>query len=282
MTFNLWHGGDAGGHPLSQSVEVIKSAGADVVGVQETGGQAPQGRPRPDHGAKMAQMLGWHYVDQGGRTGVMSRYPIVGTTPRKKGVTIEMPGGRRVHVLNVHFAHAPYQPYQLLGIAYEGGAFIKTEADAIAAARAARGGQVAELLAEIEAVRADGAPVFVTGDFNEPSHLDWTARAAGAGRCPIKVEWPTTKALADAGFADAFRAVRGDEVKDPGHTWTPTTEPGDPKDRHDRIDLVMHRGAGVRVVEVKVVGEKAGVADVVVRPYPSDHRGVVASYLIVR
>src|SRR5688500_1090149 len=55
MTFNLWHGGEAGGQPLSQSVEVIKAAGADVVGVQETGGQAPRGRPRPDHGARIAE-----------------------------------------------------------------------------------------------------------------------------------------------------------------------------------------------------------------------------------
>jgi exonuclease III len=141
---------------------------------------------------------------------------------------------------------------------------------------------VAELLEEIETVRGDGAPVFVTGDFNEPSHLDWTARAAAAGRCPIEVEWPSTKALSDAGFVDAFREVRRDEVREPGHTWTPTTDPGDPKDRHDRIDLVLHRGPGVRLVDVKVVGESAKFADVVVTPYPSDHRAVVASYTIMR
>jgi hypothetical protein len=67
-----------------------------------------------------------------------------------------------------------------------------------------------------------------------------------------------------------------------GNTWTPATEPGDPKDRHDRFYFVMYRGAGVRVSEVKVVGEMGGVAEVVVRPYPSDHRAVAAGFASAR
>src|SRR5688572_10283536 len=38
MSFNLWHGGDAGKQPLSQTLEVIRAAKADIVGLQETGG----------------------------------------------------------------------------------------------------------------------------------------------------------------------------------------------------------------------------------------------------
>src|SRR5687768_10774062 len=84
MTFNLWHGGDAGGQPLEQSVEVIRQAGADIVGLQETHGRGPEGQ-RPDHGARMATMLGWHYVDQGGRTGTLSRWPISSTLGHPAG-----------------------------------------------------------------------------------------------------------------------------------------------------------------------------------------------------
>jgi endonuclease/exonuclease/phosphatase family metal-dependent hydrolase len=278
MTFNLWQGGDQGKQPLGQTAEVIRAAGADVAGLQETAGLAPQGRRRPDNAAKIAAMLGWHYVDQGEGTGIISRYPIVATTPKQRGVEIELPGGARVYVFNVHLMHAPYQPYQLLSIPYGDGVFIKTEREAIEQAKKARGAQVAELLGEIEGIRGDGLAVFVTGDFNEPSHLDWTKPAAAAEKCPIKVEWPSTKALADAGFIDALRKVRPDEVTDRANTWTPTTEPGDPKDRHDRIDLVMFGGSGVRVKEVKLVGEDRRFADVVVRPYPSDHRAVVAEF----
>jgi exodeoxyribonuclease-3 len=84
MTFNIWVGGDAGKQPLSQTAVVIRTAKADVVGLQETGGyQKGKGSPQPDNGRKLAETLGWHYFDQGERTGILSRFPIVTNTPRK-------------------------------------------------------------------------------------------------------------------------------------------------------------------------------------------------------
>ena len=135
MSFNLWHGGDAGGQPLEQSIAVIKQSQADVVGLQETAGIAPEGQPRPDRAAEIARGLGWHYVDQGGRTGVISRFPIIATTPRKWGARLKLPSGRELYMFNAHLAHAPYQPYQLLDIPYEGAPFLKTADEAVQAAR---------------------------------------------------------------------------------------------------------------------------------------------------
>ena len=65
MTFNLWHGGDAGRQPLSQTLEVIRSAKADLVGLQETQGYAKDGQPPRDAARALAGMLGWQYFDQG-------------------------------------------------------------------------------------------------------------------------------------------------------------------------------------------------------------------------
>jgi exodeoxyribonuclease III len=274
MTFNLWHGGEAGKRPLAKTVEVIRAANADIVGLQETGGLSDK-EPRPDNAARIAKTLGWHYVDQGQHTGIISRWPIVETTPRKWGVTIELPGGRRVRVFNVHFNHAPYQPYQLLGIPYADAPFIKTAAEAVAEAKAARGDEVTRLLSELKPAIKGGDPVFVTGDFNEPSHLDWTVAATEAKRCPLSVDWPTTRSVMAAGLIDALRAVRPDPVQDPCCTWTPITQPGDPKDRHDRIDLVLTSCRPEQVLEAKIVGERADAADIVVADYPSDHRAVV-------
>jgi endonuclease/exonuclease/phosphatase family metal-dependent hydrolase len=278
MTFNLWHGGDQGNQPLEQSAAVIRAANADVVGLQETAGLAPKGQPRPDNSLKLAKLLNYHHLDQGNNTAILSRHPIVATTPLKKGATVQLPTAQRIHVFNVHLMHAPYQPYQLLNIPYQDGPFIKTEQEAIVQAKKARGAQVADLLREIESVTAEGLPVFITGDFNEPSHLDWTQAAADAGKCPIKVEWPTTKALADAGFTDALRNVRPDPLNDQANTWTPITDSTDPKDRHDRIDFVLSRGPGVKVVQANLVGENPRFAQIVVHPYPSDHRSVVATF----
>src|SRR5262245_19265129 len=62
MSFNIWVGGDAGKQPLSQTMEVIRVAKADVIGLQETGGfEKEKGARRPDNGRKLAEMLGWHY-----------------------------------------------------------------------------------------------------------------------------------------------------------------------------------------------------------------------------
>ena len=277
MTFNLWHGGDAGKQPLTQTLEVIRAAQADLVGFQETGGFEKDGR-RPDNGRRLAEMLGWNYVDQGDRTGVLSRYPVVTNTPAKWGVQVRLPSGRTAWMFNAHLMHAPYQPYQLLSIPYGDGRFIRTGAEAVDEARKARGAQVGRLVAELRPALADGGPVFLTGDFNEPSHLDWTPRTVAAGLCPVAVEYPSTKAVSDAGMRDAFRVVFPDEVKFPGRTWTPTTRPDDPKDHHDRIDFVHFAGKGVEVRRCEVVGEAAANADVVVTPYPSDHRAVVATF----
>ena len=124
--------------------------------------------------------------------------------------------------------------------------------------------------------------MFITGDFNEPSHRDWTTAAADANQCPLCVEWPSTKAVEDAGFVDAFRAVHPDPIEHPGRTWTPTTKVTDPNDRHDRIDFVFVHGTTAQVKSIKLVGESGEFADIVVEPYPSDHRAVVAEVDLVR
>jgi hypothetical protein len=68
-----------------------------------------------------------------------------------------------------------------------------------------------------------------------------------------------------------------DEVKRLGWTWTPTTRPEDPKDRHDRIDFVFVGGKEANIARCEIVGEATPAADIVVHPYPSDHRAVVAT-----
>lgn len=283
MTFNLWHGGDAGRQPLDATIAVITAAQADIVGLQETAGEAPKGQPRPDRAIEITQRLGWNYVDQGDGKAVISRFPLGKTTPNRQGVAMTLRSGQMIYVFNVHFAASPYQPYQLLKIPYGDGIFISTEAEAIREARAARGQQVAALLWDVRAVQDDGYPMFLTGDFNEPSHLDWTEAVARDNLCPLKVHWPSTSAVQAVGFRDAYRADHPDPLTDRGITWTSTTSLWDPSDRHERIDFVFSRPGktvSVGVVDSQVLGESARSADVVVKPYPSDHRAVVADVVI--
>lgn len=248
MTFNLWHGGEAGGLPLEQTAQVILHAGADLVGLQETIGHTGASAAR-----WLAERLGWSVVEHG-RTAIMSRFPL---EPQPWGAIHTLPNGIRLAHANVHLAHAPYQPYQLFGIEYCGGAFLKTPEEAIAAARVARGAQIGEVLAALPF----DLPCVLTGDFNEPSHRDWP-----------DVHWPTTQAVEDAGFVDAFRAIYPDAHAVPGYTWTPLTPPDDPTDHHDRIDFVFVRKAQVQTA--RIVGEHD------ITPYPSDHRAVACGMTI--
>ena len=78
------------------------------------------------------------------------------------------------------------------------------------------------LLSRNVSAHGSGQPVFLIGDFNEPSHLDWTQAAANAGlHFGKKVDWPTSRAVTNAGLTDSFRQLRPDEINDRGKTWTP-------------------------------------------------------------
>lgn len=158
-----------------------------------------------------------------------------------------------------------------------------------------------------------GRVVFLTGDFNEASHLDWTADYAvnGADRWPnnpsgtplrFDIKWQGSQTLIDLGITDAYRAIYPDPVTKPGNTWTPpysNNTPGRrPYDSYppantvlDRIDWVMFAGDGVSVLDAAVVGENpsnpehGGKSEIVPEiqysgSWPSDHRAVMATFEI--
>lgn len=284
MSFNIWGAGVNEGTGIEETVAAIRAAGADVVGLQETRGEPDPCTPT-DCAAKgesraraLAEALGWHWHDQSGESpalwsnAVISRFPITGVSPGDLGVRLDV-GGREVWHFNIHLDDEPYQPYQIKGIEYGPAPFVKTVGEAEDWAARTRGPAIDLLLAEVAAV--DG-PVFVTGDFNEPSALDWTAAAVAAGQQPLAVDWPATARILGAGFTDAYRAVHPDPVVKPAYTWTPkwTTE-DDPTDKHDRIDFVFVRG--VTVTDAAIVGEDGPRSDITVMPWPADHRAVVAT-----
>lgn len=277
MSYNVFRGGTQRGQALSQTVKVIQETKADVVGIQET--RSPGG----DNAEKLAQLLGWNLHVAPGHQCILTRHEIV--ERHDGGIKIKLPSGNEAYVFNLHLPSNPYQPYQLLGIRptwhkHRDTPFIKTEAEAIASAKEARGGEVSGLLRQIRSLPDKETPVFVVGDFNEPSHLDWTERAAQSGRHPIKVAYPTSLEMTKAGFADAWRTIHPDEMERPGYTWSPLYKADDPKTHHDRIDFVYFRGRNIALTDVKVVGENNEYADLVVTPYPSDHRAVFATFTL--
>ncbi len=278
MSYNIYRGGTMRGEPLSQTAKVIQEAKADIVGLQEP--KSPRGFTTE----RLANLLGWNHSANIRKGIILTPYEIVENFDG--GIKVKLPSGQHAYVFSLHLPSNPYQPYQLLGIRpkwhkHWDTLFIKTEVEAIEAAQKARGGEISGLLSQIRDLPDKEASVFVVGDFNEPSHLDWTEEAALAGRHPMKVEYPNSKAMSKAGFADAYRTVYPDEMKNPGFTWSPMYKTDDPSTHHDRIDFVYFKGRGVKLAGAQIVGENKQNADIVVSPYPSDHRAVVAAFMLV-
>lgn len=286
MSFNIYGGGANDGKGVEETVAAIKAANPDIIGIQETRveGEVCTADICPAAGVSVARAiadaLGYHYYDQTQENvalwanAVISRYPIGAATEHDLGVPIDV-NGKTVWIFNIHHDDSPYQPYQLLGIEYGDAPFLKTGAEAEAAAANTRGPAMDLLFADMAAAK-DAAAVFVTGDFNEPGYLDWTAEAVAKGTHPTVVVWPTTKRLADAGFVDTYRAIYPDPVAKPAFTWTPTYDEAATDDHPDRIDFVFARGPGLTVTDAAIVGEDGPRSDIKVTPWPSDHRATLA------
>jgi exonuclease III len=279
MSFNIWLGGLGGGKPIEKSVDVIRVSGAQIVGLQETDAYNSDGSVSANNGEKIAKILGWNYFAQEGTHGILTQYPIVDSTENKLGIKLKIGDDRYLWFFNSHLFYIPYQPYQLASKPYGEFPFISTEKEAVTFAKSTRETEVNEYLKEIRHILPEGWPVFLTGDFNEPSFQDWTEAAVNAGLCQLKVEWPSTKAFSDLGLTDAFRALYPDEVKFSGETWSSIDAPGE---IHDRIDFVFYKGNQLKVIEAQTVGFKDEKSGIGMNDYPSDHRAVSVNFAWAR
>jgi hypothetical protein len=274
MTQNIFYGGDdydltTGGfcavpngcpRALHRLARIIAASGADVVGVQEA----------EDNTRRLAGLLGWNASPQ---AHVISRFPIL-DPPHSRGLFtyVEPVPGRVIAVANTHLPSTPYGPYRARA-GWSRQRVLQLE-------RRLRLRALRPLLHRLPRLIKRGVPVFLTGDFNSPSYLDWTKAAAQARpQLPYVVRWPASKALADAGFGDSYRDVHPDPVADPGFTWSPGGPETEKHDFFDRIDWVLHAGPATTVSSL-LVGERGNpqVDLAFKKPYPTDHRGVVSTF----
>lgn len=259
MTFNIWLGGTQ--VDFGKVVEAVEAAEADVVGIQEPG----------DNLEQLADELGWHHDE---RQQVISRFPLV-EPPEADGDYIYafVSADHAVAVSNVHLTAYPYGPYDLRdGASVED--VLANEHDIHMQEMASRFDSLPEL---VDA----GVPVFLTGDFNVPSHFDWTEETAEASDEDFRValDWPVSVELDELGFRDTYRETFPDPVTHPAYTWTPGYPPPEVTDDevHDRIDFVYAAGPST-TTDSAVVAEDGPLTDIAVEPWPSDHRAVVSTF----
>lgn len=270
MSFNIWVGG---GNSIEQTAKVIAESGADIIGIQEAT------RKNMNTAVDIAEKSGWYSYAYGTSTTILSKYAITDTSASGKGVKIQIGKNRFVWMFNVHLIYCPYEPYQLNGIEYCGAPLLSAAAEAVESAWNSRKEEVMKVVADINTIRQEKTPVFLTGDFNEPSCQDWTSEAVAAGLCIMPVEWPSTKAFREqADMKDSYRTVFPDEVKFPGHTWTTLPEKEKYAEVLDRIDFVFFGGEKVKILKSEIIGEVSEFSDMGFADYPSDHRAVMSTF----
>ncbi len=265
-----------------KTLAVIRAVRPDVVLLQES---YDIDGDRPTLGRWLAAELGWNEWQGVSRhLCVLTRLEIEQTFFHEDwhglGVQAVDDLGRAFVAYSIWIDSAAYTPYHLRdepAVSDESLLLDETE----------RSGRFRQATALIEHLNRSGhssgdVPLLVGGDWNSPSHLDWTADAARIFRFRRALDLPVSRAMSDAGFADAFRQLHPDPVQSPGITWSPllrgTAEQPETADRIDR--LYVHQTAGqarlqpVAATVIPLVLERASIpqAD---RIFPSDHGGVV-------
>jgi endonuclease/exonuclease/phosphatase family metal-dependent hydrolase len=272
MTMNTWLGTEAVKDGINKLVRAVELSGADIVGFQEW----------PDPGKKAAEKLGWYYHQnaKGDKNGsIISKYPIVEAYDLDgvDAVTtkIQLPFGREIIVTNAHLYFDPYGPYWALFDK-------KPTEDIIAMEKERRGNEISIVLEELSA-HLGTLPVFLMGDFNTPSHLDWDEDVKDRHNERV-VDWPVSILVEKAGLIDSYRAIHPDPVASPGYTWSPVHTPEhpwgeNPYEPQDRIDFIYFYG-DVKVVssEVFVVGKPQGFGNHENNEWPSDHAAVISTF----
>lgn len=262
MEFNVEYGGTE--VDFDSVPKVIEASGADIVAIEEGYGNMPA----------IAGSVGWHFDP---RSQVMSRFPLLVPPGDQPFIYVEVAPGFVVAVANVHLPSVAYGPFKIRDGA--------SADEVLAVEERKRVSALAPALAAVEALAAQGFPVFLIGDFNAPSHLDWTeAAVAIRDHVLFPLAWPASVAVEEAGLVDSFREANPDPVEDPGITW--------PADRPfvqgynpfragaaaDRIDFV-YAGGPVVTVQSQLVGEQGGPGvDIAVTPWPTDHRATVSTF----
>jgi endonuclease/exonuclease/phosphatase family metal-dependent hydrolase len=264
MDFNIEYGGDE--VDFAKVIEAIKKADPDVVALEEAEGNT----------LKVGEALGWPYHSV--RSQLVSKMPLI-DPPDADGryEFVLVRPDQVVAISNVHLPSDPYGPYYVR----DG----KPLAEVIKLEQETRMPMLQERLDVLPALIAAGIPTFLTGDFNAPSHLDWTAASVGL-RSHVKyaVAWPVSTAIEAAGFRDAYRELHPDPVADPGLTWwagRPLIDGyPDPSEPQDRIDIIYAAGPST-TDDIRIVGEKGGPqVDIEVDPWGTDHRAVVGTFTV--
>ena len=252
LVYNIEYSGD------SSTDTVIKDIDADIVGVLESYNRLPE----------IAEKTGYPYYNVGLQ--LLSKYPIHEPSGADGlYALIEVQPGYAVAFFNTHLDYVKYGPKLLLsGMPMD---------EVLASEDEVRTDSIRIQTPDMQSLVTAGYPVFLTGDFNQPSSLDYAADTVGTRKgISQAVPWTVSEALFDVDMRDTFREIHPDPVENPGITKdNPDFREGG---FGDRIDYV-YAGGPVTTLDSKLVGERGGPnVDLAYDRWTSDHRAVLSTF----
>lgn len=237
MTFNIFWGGTR--VSFDTIVRAAEAADVDVIVIQEAVGNSQ----------RLATALDWAYVSP---KDIISRLPM---TEENGYVLVD-----GVAIVNVKLPAGNYGPYVTKTL---------TEPAIVEIERNMRVPPLETLLAPVKNLNK----VIVAGDFNAPSHLDWTRETVlQRPQMTYPVSWPTSIIMHQACFIDSYRVIFPNPRIYPGLTWwaahQPVTEP------RDRIDFIYSKG--LEVLDSQLLGADD------ITPWGTDHNAVISTFGVIK
>lgn len=247
-------------------------------------------------------------------SGLLSRYPIIDSTTifplhNDRGSIYKLVAQIGKQEFAVYTAHLDYRNcayYDARG--YDGNNWHKLDAPVTDLTRilelnrlSMRDDAIACFIREAQKDEAAGRIVILGGDFNEPSHLDWTEATKDIrDHYGLVIPWNVSTMLANAGYKDVYREKFPNPVTHPGFTcpadckdidlkklvWSPDA------DDRDRIDYIMYKPyKKFKLEDVRIIGPKGDIkrgerftektSDTIIEPigiWPTDHKAVLATF----
>ena len=320
LQMNIWHSGTSVPDGYQTVVDEIAHRSPDIVLLCEVANGKDQ-----SFADCMIASLGErglkYYSFRSHDSGLWSKYPIIESTqifpdaehPQARGTifrALVRVDGQEMAIYTAHLDYLNYACYLPRG--YSGSSWkplacsvtdLKTVLDDNL--KSWRDEAIACFLKAAAEDQKRGRPVFLGGDFNEPSHLDWTQETAQLwDHNGLVVPWHASVALSEAGYKDSFRLMYPDPVQYPGFTfpadcplvpveklaWAPKA---DERERIDfiyfhpgQLDLHLKRSQVLGPVGCILRGKRSQTnqgKDEILAPHrpakwPSDHRALFAEW----
>lgn len=245
MVWNVQRGSNGFAHGPEKTLAWIRAANPDLVLMQES---YDIDGDRAKLGPWLAAELGWdHHQGDSTHLCILSPLTFEQTYFHEAwhgiGARLRDKEGRTLVAYSTWIDYRAYTPYALRDDpAISDQALLAKETD--------ESDRYTQTLALLEHLRGVGHlgepdtpggpfPLLVGGDWNCPSHLDWTGEAELVFRFRRDLPLPVSTAMQSAGFTDTFREVHPSPLAAPGITWSPLfrgthDEPGT-ADRIDRL-----------------------------------------------